>query len=328
MSNAIVVDGVVVGYDNGDVRSRDSWEAEYSAPGAVLDARERGEVLPDFIDGGCWDEYVVRTQRFDDGQQEVVAFSKRVWRRFQAMRALPRAARGKREELEEESGVDQSIKAAKSLKTSIERSKRMIRKRCKAIRADRMLTLSTRDNETRLEVWAKWWDEFRRRMNKLQDFHYVAVLERQQRGAWHIHVAVSGRQNWKVLRSIWLSVISKAGTDGAVNDSFGNGKLRALFRKIGGKGRSMRHRIATYIAKYVGKDADATTFNKKRYWTSKGVVLPETTTYAHLGPEFGVQDAVVAAHRCVLENGATCDGAQFYWNQGIGVFWMATGNVT
>lgn len=274
------------------------------------------------------DEYLVRTQRFEDGQQEVVAFSVAVQRHFQEIRLRPRGVRGKRERLQDETDDDVSIKSAKSLKTSIERSRRMIRKRCKAIRADRMLTLSTRENETRLDVWAKWWDEFRRRLNKLQDFHYVAVLERQKRGAWHIHVAVSGRQNWKVLRSIWLSVISKSGTDGAVNDSLGNGKMRALFRKLGGKGRSMRHRIATYIAKYVGKDADATTFNKKRYWTSRGVVLPETTTYAHLGPECGAMDAVVAAHQCVLENGATCDGAQFFWNQGIGVFWMATGNVT
>jgi hypothetical protein len=84
----------------------------------------------------------------------------------------------------------QALKAAKSLQTSVERSKRMIRNRCKVIRADRMLTLSTRQNETCLEVWAKWWDEFRRRLNKLQDFHYVAVLERQKRGAWHIPVAV------------------------------------------------------------------------------------------------------------------------------------------
>ena len=53
----------------------------------------------------------------------------------------------------------------------------MIRKRCKAIRADHMLTLSTRANETRVEAWAKWWDEFRRRMNRVKDFHFMAVLE-------------------------------------------------------------------------------------------------------------------------------------------------------
>jgi hypothetical protein len=322
VSNDIVGDEAVTG----QVRSRASWEAEYSTFDSIYDARMRGEGLPDFIDGNCWDEYVVRTQRFDDGQQEVVAFSKRVWRHFQAIRALPRGVRGKREVLDGETEAGRTLKEEKSLKTSVERSRRMIRKRCKAIRADRMLTLSTRANETRVEVWAKWWDEFRRRMNRVKDFHYVAVLERQERGAWHIHVAVHGRQRWKLLRSIWISVISKSGTDGAVNDSIGNGKRKWLFEYWGGKGRAMRHRIATYIAKYAGKDGDSSTFNKKRYWTSKGIVVPETTTYAQLGPELGAIDAVATAHQCVLHNGATCDGAQFYWNQGIGVFWMATGN--
>lgn len=70
------------------------------------------------------------------------------------------------------------------------------------------------------------------------------VLERQERGAWHIHVAVSGRQEWKILRSIWISIISKSGTDGAVNDSIGNRKKAWLFRQWGGKGRAMRHPIA------------------------------------------------------------------------------------
>lgn len=298
---------------------------DYGSVQALNAAHNRGDAVPDYEAGGAFsDEYIVRTQRFDDGQQEVVAFSVAVQRRFHELRMRPRAMRGKREKLADESDDDASAKASKSLQTSIERSRRMIRKRCKAIRADRMLTLSTRANETRLDVWAKWWDEFRRRLNKLQDFHYVAVLERQQRGAWHIHVAVSGRQNWKLLRSIWLSVISKSGTDGTVNDSY---KRQCFIRRLSGKGRAMRHRIATYIAKYVGKDADASTFNKKRYWTSKGIVLPEVTTYAHLGREFGAIDAVASAHQCVLENGGTCDGAQFFWNQGTGVFWLATGNV-
>ncbi|WP_346779022.1 hypothetical protein [Burkholderia sp. Ac-20384] len=265
------------------------------------------------------DEYVVRTQRFDDGQQEVVAFSVAVQWRLNELRLRPRVARGKREMNEGEDDV--TTKADKSLRTSIERSKRMIRKRCKQIRADRMLTLSTRLNETRIEVWARWWDAFRRRLNKLQDFHYVAVLERQERGAWHIHVAVHGRQNWKLLRSIWLSVIAK---DGTVNNSIG--RASCLFRKVGGKGRAMRHRIATYIAKYVGKGAHDAGFNKKRYWTSKGIVLPEVTAYAHLGAESSRGEAVAAAYACVDANGADFGGAQLFWNRGIAVFWMATGN--
>lgn len=316
------MDARIVGRESGSVQS---VLAEAGSMQQLNRSRCEGELSDGLMDYSPFsDEYIVRTQRFDDGQQEVVAFSVAVRRHFQELRLRPRGARGKREALEGETDCDVERKSDKSLRTSIERSKRMIRKRCKQIRADRMLTLSTRLNETRIEVWARWWDAFRRRLNKLQDFHYVAVLERQERGAWHIHVAVHGRQNWKLLRSIWLSVISKDGTDGAVNDSIG--RASCLFRKVGGKGRAMRHRIATYIAKYVGKGAHDAGFNKKRYWTSKGIVLPEVTTYAHLGAECSRGEAVAAAYECVDANGADFDGAQLFWNRGIGVFWMATGN--
>jgi len=301
--------------------------SDVGSPQKLNAMRIDGAVLADTAEYSPFEnEYIIRTQRFDDGQQEVVAFSMAVQRHFQELRLRPRCVRGERQPLKDETADDVATKADKSLRTSIERSKRMIRKRCKQIRADRMLTLSTRANETRIEVWAKWWDEFRRRLNKIQAFHYVAVLERQKRGAWHIHIAVSGRQNWKVLRSIWLSVISKFETDGTVNDSIRSYNKRCVFRKVGGKGRAMRHLIATYIAKYVGKGANDVGFNKKRYWSSKGVVLPETTTYAHLGAECGPSDAVAAAYQCVDENGADFNHAQLFWNRGIGVFWMATGN--
>lgn len=111
-----------------------------------------------------------------------------------------------------------------------------------------------------------------------------------------------------------------------------NGTFRICAYVLGASGASgncfktMRHLIAGYIAKYVGKDISGAGFNKKRYWSSKGVVLPETTTYAHLGAESSAGDAVAAAYRCVDENGADFNSAQLFWNRGIGVFWMATGN--
>ncbi|APR40336.1 hypothetical protein BTO02_29235 [Paraburkholderia sp. SOS3] len=303
---------------------------EYGSRQAINAARVRGEVIPDFDDAGFpfSDEYIVRTKRFSDGQQEVVAFSTRVLRHFNEIRLRPRGARGERVAQEGESDADVSVRSDKSLRTSIERSKRMIRQRCKAIGADRMLTFSTRANETRLEVWAKWWDAFRRRMNKLKDFHYVAVLERhtKNRDGWHIHVAVSGRQDWKILRSIWLSVLRDSNTDGATYDSIKDFEKYLVRRQLSGKGRAMRHLIATYIAKYVGKSSDAVGFNKKRYWTSKGIVLPEVVPYAHLGVGSVRGEAIQAAYDCVGANGAHFDSAQLFWNRGIGVFWMATGN--
>jgi hypothetical protein len=167
---------------------------------------------------------------------------------------------------------------------------------------------------------------FRRRLNKLREFHYVAVLEWHQRGGRHIHVAVSGRQDWKLLRSIWLSVLRDSATDGATYDSIKDFETYPVRRQLSGNGRAMRHLIATYIAKYVGKGVHDVGFNKKRYWTSKGIVLPEVTSYAHLGVESSRGEAVAAAYECVGANGADLSNAQLFWNRGIGVFWMATGN--
>lgn len=85
--------------------------------------------------------------------------------------------------------------------------------------------------------------------------------------------------------------------------------MRALFHKLGGKGRNMRHLIAGYISQYIGKDEDESTFNKKRYWTSKGIPVPEVQSYAHLGV-----DAIKAAYDCVLADGADTSTAPVIGN--------------
>lgn len=83
------------------------------------------------------------------------------------------------------------------------RAKQQVRLRCKAIGADRMITLTYRENMQDKARLKCDFDSLRRRLGALGGFQYVAVAERQQRGAWHLHVAVRGRQNYRVLRSIW-----------------------------------------------------------------------------------------------------------------------------
>lgn len=270
--------------------------------------------------------FVVRHRMFVDGQQEVVAFPVNQWHTLEELRARPRGLRGVREARDGENQGDVVSRSEKSLKTSVERSKRMVRLRCKAIAADRLLTFSTRANITDVKVWAKIWDTFRRRMSKLKNFQYVAVLERQKRGAWHIHVAVSGRQDWKILRAMWLVVLRDVGTDGGMYDSIKDFKKYLVRKQLSGKGRAMRHLIATYIAKYIGKDVDESTFNKKRYWTSKGIEVPEVQPWAWFGEGSNRGEVIQAAFDCADAIGADFDNAQRFWNRGIGVFWMATGN--
>src|SRR5258708_180987 len=108
---------------------------------------------------------------------------------------LPRAARGKSENRERNDEV--AGRAAK----------KRVRQACKTIGADRMITLTYRDNMTNRETALKHWDRFRRRMGKHKQFHYVAVIEEQKRGALHFHVAVQGRQCYQLLRSIWSNVV-------------------------------------------------------------------------------------------------------------------------
>jgi len=81
-------------------------------------------------------------------------------------------------------------------------AKKHVRERSKMIGADRMITLTYRENMTDRETALKHWDRFRRRMRKHKQFHYVAVIEEQARGALHFHIAVNGRQSYHLLRSI------------------------------------------------------------------------------------------------------------------------------
>ena len=39
------------------------------------------------------------------------------------------------------------------------------------------------------------------------------------------------------------------------------------------------HKLASYIAKYVGKKMDSRKLNQKRYFHSRGIVLPEMNTW-------------------------------------------------
>ena len=104
---------------------------------------------------------------------------------------MPKAKRGESANTE-----DNLLDAAKH-------AKQQVRLCCKAIGADRMITLTYRENmldKARLE---RDFDALRRRLGKVCDFQYAAVAERQKRGAWHLHVAIRGRQNYRTLRSIW-----------------------------------------------------------------------------------------------------------------------------
>jgi len=242
-------------------------------------------------------EWVIRGRNFGDGQVEVTATRFDRYMGAQHLSHMPRAKRGESENTEQ------------NLRDAAKRAKQQVRLRCKAISADRMITLTYRENMMDKARLKKDFDALRRRLGRVQDFQYVAVAERQKRGAWHLHIAVKGRQNYRVLRSIWRSI---------VGEDNGNIDVRNPFKE-----RGLRHRLASYISKYITKDFAEHALNEKRYWTSRGVVIPDQQSIAHLLADDPI-DAIKVAFESVLKVGSKLDRCQAYWNQELGCFWLST----
>lgn len=133
---------------------------------------------------------------------------------------------------------------------SARRAKTRVRRLCKALGVDCLLTLTYRANQTDLALCKAHFKEFVRRLKRtLPGFAYVAAFEQQKRGAWHVHIAthklppafMQSRvrvKSFNVLRAIWRSVSKEYG---------GN---------IDGQRAKPYHspaRLAAYLSKYMLK---------------------------------------------------------------------------
>jgi len=242
-------------------------------------------------------EWVVRGRNFGDGQVEVTATRFDRYMGAQRLHTMPKAKRG-----ESDNSEDNLLAAAK-------RARREVRLRCKAIGADRMITCTYRENMCDKERLKRDFDGLRRALRAIGGFEYVAVAERQKRGAWHLHIAVRGRQNYRVLRSVWQRIVG-----------VGNGQInvRNPFREKG-----LRHKLAGYLAKYITKDFAEHKLNEKRYWTSRGVLVPEQFPIDHIVSD-DPAEALKTAFGAAMKVGASLDRCMVYWRQELGVFWLAT----
>lgn len=165
-----------------------------------------------------------------------------------------------------------------SAKRAARRAKQKVRHLCKAMGVNSLWTLTYRANVVDRELVLKHLDAFRRRVvDVLGEWKYVAVLEKQERGALHIHLATHALpvrllqggakvKSWNVMRAIWRRVTGELG------GNFDEAKRRKRWggsAAIRGAGA-----IASYIGGYVAKDMLASELNRKRYSVSKGVELP------------------------------------------------------
>ena len=268
--------------------------------------RDEDSSTPDTWSGersrGAWqDTYTARKRVYEDGQCVVTVTLDKSF--VGPAISRPRAKRGeseKRLQNEDDAG---------------RRAKQKVRDCCKTIGADRMVTLTYRDNMMDREKALKDWKAFVRRLGKVSKFHYVAVIEEQERGALHFHVAVRGKQNYVLLRSIWQRVVGL----GPSGEQMGQVNVRDPHRL--GFGVKGAHRLAAYIAKYCGKSMESRALDQKRYFRSKGIVLPELQ-YWRLPNCTCMLDAVHSAFSMI--EGHSFEGLETWCNNALGIVYLAT----
>src|SRR5690606_33091309 len=118
--------------------------------------------------------------------------------------------------------ADKSEMDEATLAKSRQRSRRVVKIKCRSGQVDRLLTLTYRENERDYEKCLADFKRFVRLMRKRfgEGFYYVAVPEEQKRGAIHFHLAIKGFYPINTVRRLWRKAVGNEFGSGA--DSVGN----------------------------------------------------------------------------------------------------------
>lgn len=144
---------------------------------------------------------------------------------------------------------------------AVRRARSRLRQLILAAHLDHLLTLTYRENMTDFAQAGRDLSRFVRAVRThLPDILYVAVPEKQKRGAWHWHLAVAGRQDVQLLRRLWRQIIGQGNIDVQKPKSGENRRL-ALVRYLG-----------KYLAK--GFAEGHRELNRHRFRASLGIAVP------------------------------------------------------
>lgn len=145
------------------------------------------------------------------------------------------------------------------------RAAQSVRRKALTMQADRMLTLTFKDNLTDKKAA---WDIFKyfsrlMRWRYGERWVYIAAPEYQKRGAVHFHLAIKGYFSVKIVRLLWLRACGAVG-----------GNIDITSPRKFGKNSWNPRRIAQYLSKYMTKD-DSAEFNARRYSSGGDIQIPE-----------------------------------------------------
>lgn len=180
---------------------------------------------------------------------------------------------------EEQSQFDKD----QSLARAVRRSKQNIRWLCKAMEADRLFTLTYRENQLDREQARADFTKFLRLVRSgwrgqvgVPGWKYVAVLEKQERGAYHIHCAVKGWQRINFLRTAWHKALGFKEEQTGPNSPGNVNVTNPDKARWGHTGREWKvNKLAGYLTKYLSKTFDSAAAEKRRYWHCRDVIQPK-----------------------------------------------------
>lgn len=204
--------------------------------------------------------FVLKYRRYPSGHAELTAVKV-----LEPLRALKRA----------QTDIDEGERAPRqetNIARSVRRARTTVRRKAMTMRADHLFTLTYRQNQTDRDLSFKDFLRFVRLVrDRWPKFQYIAVAERQKRGAWHFHIATNQFYPVQVLNAIWQRVVGA-----------NNGNVDVKYRK-----KISPVKIARYMTKYISKgfngdERDQNIPGANRYRVSHGIHDPVQTGYLAL----------------------------------------------
>lgn len=165
-----------------------------------------------------------------------------------------------------------SMNAERNRECVIKRAKTAIRRKVMHNLLDYLVTLTTRTCIVDRDKFGEMVSEFQRQVKlRLPEWDTITILEKQERGAWHAHLAVRGWQKLDMMRKIWKNICDEGGGAIHVRPPKGTNKGKYLqwdMVKLAGY-------LCKYITKAVGQDH---IFDKKTYWHTREIDNPPVVT--------------------------------------------------
>jgi hypothetical protein len=227
----------------------------------------------DVFEGKLSDEHEVVMHDLGHGHREASIIRSVHWEHIATMSDAAYGAYLEESERCRNDPVIAAEREAAHLQRAARRAKTKVRRICKTMGVDALLTLTYRENMQDLEACKKHLKEFVRRVRKLvPGFAYVAAFERQKRGAWHVHMGIHALpfnlpwqgvkvKSYSVIRAVWRSVVGDLG-----------GNIDQARKKR--QSRKSPAQMASYISKYILKAFEEGAQYSNRY-SSSSYTLPE-----------------------------------------------------